>query len=360
MIKSNPVLTRLLSLALMGTLAAFARSAAADEPKPETPQTLSWEGKEGPGKGKQIVLIAGANEYNPEVGLPILGRILAEHHGFTCTVLFTQNKKTGEIDPNTSDNLPGLEALDHADLMIILCRFRALPDDQMKHIVDYLEAGKPVIGMRTATHSFQYPKDTQSAYKKYTHNSKDPGFDGGFGRQVLGETWINHLGPNATTSTRGIFAAGAAGDPILRGIADGEIFGATGVYAVRLPLLPNCKTLLLGQVTEGKTPEGRALDTLLVGKPAQGKKQAEIKPNDPMMPVAWTRTYSLVDGKTGRVFTTTMGSAADLQNEAMRRLMVNAAYWAVGLEEKIPAKADVTIGSSWPAYKKGMKPSDLR
>src|SRR5690349_4054875 len=113
----------MLSLTAVVCLCHLAR---ADDAK----QWVTWEGKEGLGKGRHIVLIAGANEYNPESGLPILGHILAERHGFNCTVLFTINKKTGEIDPGTNDNIPGLEALDHADLMVILCRFRALPDEQ--------------------------------------------------------------------------------------------------------------------------------------------------------------------------------------------------------------------------------------
>ena len=308
------------------------------------PQWLSLAGKDGAGKGKSIVLIAGSNEYGPETGLPLLARILAEHHGFNCTVLFTINKKTGEIDPGTADNIPGLQALDHADLMIILARFRVLPDDQMKHVVDYLESGRPVIGMRTATHAFRYPDTSDSSYKKFSSTSKVPGFDGGFGRQVLGETWITHHAPNATTSTRGKFASDAAGDPILRGIGDGEIWARTGAYGVRLPLLPGCKTLLLGQVIDGPKP---------TDKPAEGKL------NDPMMPVAWTRTYTLPEGKTGRAFTTTMGSADDLQNEAMRRLMVNACYWAAGLEAQIPEKANVDLVGTPTPFKKGMKPADL-
>jgi hypothetical protein len=318
-------------------------SVMADPPTTQ-PQWLTLPGKEGPGKGKSIVLIAGSNEYGPETGLPLLARILAERHGFDCTVLFTINQKTGEIDPNTADNIPGLEALDHADLMIILARFRALPDDQMKHVVDYLESGRPVIGMRTATHAFKYPDKSTSLYKKYSSTSKEPGFDGGFGRQVLGETWITHHAPNATTSTRGVFAPDAAADPILRGIADREIWARTGAYGVRLPLRPGCKTLLLGQVIDGPKP---------TNKPAEGKL------NDPMMPVAWSRTYTVAKGKSGRAFTTTMGSAEDLQNQAMRRLIVNAAYWATGMEDKIPDKANVDLVGPPTPFKKGMKPADL-
>src|SRR5271168_4525459 len=84
---------------------------------------------------KNIVLISGDEEYRSEELLPQLAKILATHHGFRCTVLFAIDPKTGKIDPDQVDNIPGLEALDTADLMVIMTRFRDLPDNQMKHIV---------------------------------------------------------------------------------------------------------------------------------------------------------------------------------------------------------------------------------
>ena len=89
-----------------------------------------YEGKQGPGRGKHIVLIAGDEEYRSEEAMPQLGKILAVHHGFKCTVLFSQNPDTGEIDPNNQKNIPGLEALKTADLMMVNLRFRNLPDEQ--------------------------------------------------------------------------------------------------------------------------------------------------------------------------------------------------------------------------------------
>jgi hypothetical protein len=90
------------------------------------------EGGEGPGKGKQVVLISGDEEYRSEEGLTQLAKILARHHGFSCTVLYAIDPATGEINPNQSDNIPGLESLRKADLMVIATRFRNLPDAQMK------------------------------------------------------------------------------------------------------------------------------------------------------------------------------------------------------------------------------------
>src|SRR2546423_3964388 len=89
------------------------------------------EGTEGPGKGKHIVLVSGDEEYRSEEALPQLAKILAKHHGFKCTVLFAINPDDGTIDPKNTHNIPGLEALDHADLMVIFTRFRDLPDEQM-------------------------------------------------------------------------------------------------------------------------------------------------------------------------------------------------------------------------------------
>src|ERR1700704_2753950 len=83
---------------------------------------LVLEGGNGPGKGKHIVLVSGDEEYRSEEALPQLAKILAKHHGFKCTVLFAIDPKDGTINPNVNNNIPGLEALKTADLMIIATR----------------------------------------------------------------------------------------------------------------------------------------------------------------------------------------------------------------------------------------------
>ena len=301
---------------------------------------LVFEGGEGPGKGKHIVLVSGDEEYRSEEALPQLGKILSKHHGFKCTVLFAINPADGTIDPNKNDNIPGLDALKTADLLIIFTRFRNLPDAQMKLIVDYLEAGKPIMGMRTATHAFNL--------KSPTYNKTWPK---GFGREVLGENWVNHHGAHGRESTRGIIVKGEETNPILRGIKNGDIWGPTDVYTVSLPLPGDSKPLVMGQVLVGMKPDD---------KPLEGEK------NDPMMPVAWVKTYK---GKTdkARVFTTTMGAATDMEAEGTRRMLVNAAFWALGMEDRIPEKSKVDIvGEFKPTpfgfgkAKKGLKPADYK
>ena len=208
-----------------------------------------YEGGKGPGAGKHIVLISGDEEYRSEEALPCLGKILSVRHGFKCTVLFAIDPKSGAIDPNQSSNIPGLKALETADLCVMLLRFRDLPDDQMKYIVDYVEAGKPIVGMRTSTHAFNIRK--YQTYKKYTNGFGGDDYKGGFGRQVLGEKWISHHGGHKRESTRGLIAPGAEKHAIATGIRNGDIWGPTDVYGVRLPLPGDSKPIILGQVLKG-------------------------------------------------------------------------------------------------------------
>lgn len=308
---------------------------------------LELTGGPGPGQGKHIVLVSGDEEYRSEEALPQLAKILSKRHGFRCTVLFAIDKNDGTINPEERGNIPGLEALRSADLMILFTRFRDLPDDQMKEIVEYVESGRPILALRTATHAFDLK--SSPTYARYTWNNKD--WDGGFGRQVLGETWVSHHGDHGKQSTRGLIAPEARDHPITRGIADGDIWGPTDVYGVRLPLPGDSQPLVLGQVLAGMHKDDA---------PVSGEK------NHPMMPIAWIKTYTGTSNQPARVFATTMGASQDLQSEGLRRLLVNAAYWAVGLEDKIPERSNVGIVGrfeptpfSFGGHRKGVRPSDL-
>jgi hypothetical protein len=265
------------------------------------------------GKGKRVVFVVGDQEYRSEESMPVFAKLLAAHHGFRCTLVLPRNPRTGEVDPGVSDNLVGLEALDKADLMVLFLRFQELPDAQMKHIIDYTNSGRPIVALRTSTHAFNYQKNSSSPYARYSFRSRE--FEGGYGRQVLGETWINHYGAHQKESTRGLPAPGMERHPILRGVEN--VWGPSDVYAITT-LSGDSKPLLLGQVLAGMDP----------ASPPNTAKQ--------LVPVAWTKSY-----KTARVFTTTMGHPGDFLNESFRRMMVNACYWALSLEAKIPAHAKV-------------------
>ncbi|MCA9074272.1 MAG: ThuA domain-containing protein [Planctomycetaceae bacterium] len=293
-----------------------------------------YEGTQGPGQGKHIVLISGDEEYRSEEALPQLGKILAEHHGFRCTVLFAIDPKTGDINPNHGSNIPGLEALDTADLMVIFTRFRDLPSDQMQHVDEYLRAGKPVIGMRTSTHAFNVSGDKPWAHYGNGYQGENSAWADGFGRLVLGEKWISHHGHHKHESTRGILVEDATDHPILRGISDGEIWGPTDVYGVRLPLPGDSQPLVLGQVVARDGDFNP--DDAFYGMSPKDSQPVSGEKNDPMMPIAWTKSYQVPGGESGRSFTTTMGASTDLVNDGLRRLLVNAAYWLLEMDDEIP------------------------
>lgn len=317
-------------------------------------QGLVYRGTAGPGLGKHVVLLAGDEEYRSEEGLPQLAKILSERHGFTCTVLFSVNER-GEIDPEARTRQQGLSALAKADLCIMLLRFRCWPDVDMKHFVDYYLSGRPFLGLRTSTHAFDYPPDSTSPYRKYAWKSTE--WPGGFGKQVLGETWVDHWGIHGRQATRGLPESAKKEHPILRGV--GLLFGPSDVYEAHP--LQDAEVLVRGQVLSGMQP---------TSQPAQGRRKTSLgveQPiDDPMMPIVWTREPVNEAGKRNRILTCTMGAATDLADESLRRLLVNGVYWLVGLEAKIPTKADVTfVGKYEPSefgfggFRKGVKPSEI-
>lgn len=305
-------------------------------------QWVTYEGREGPGNGKHIVLISGDEEYRSEESFPMLGKILSQRHGYRCTVLFSQDKNTGEINPDEQTNIPGMHLVDDADLLILGLRFRELPDKDMKHFVDYITAGKPFIALRTSTHAFNYTRDKSSPYAMYSFDNKD--YRGGFGMQLLGETWWTHHGHHKKESARGLIDGENMKHPILKGVKD--IWGDSDVYGVRD--LPADATVLVW----GLTLSGMKPDSL----PNYDKS---------IMPITWLLDYQVPGGQTGGALTSTIGAATDLENEGLRRLVVNAAYYFTGLEDKINGEANVDyIGEYKPSnfsfggYKKGVKPSD--
>jgi len=326
------LLGQTLPLAVAMTLHSIPGADLAAAPMQTEDPWVVYEGGEGPGAGKHVVLISGDEEYRSEEFLPQLGKILSQRHGFKCTVLFSIDDG-GAIDPETVDNIPGLAALDDADLMVMMLRFRDLPDAQMKHIVDYVESGKPMLGIRTSTHAFNIKE--HETYKRYSFRNSE--WEGGFGRQVLGETWVAHHGGHGSQCTRGLLAEENAEHPILRGLKSGDIWDPTDVYTVRLPMFEDLRPLVLGEVVDGMKPDDPRL------APWKNDEGETIDKNDPIMPVAWVRDWEAPNGVKARVFGTTMGTSEALLSEGSRRLYVNACYWAIGLEAKISDDLDVTL-----------------
>jgi len=281
---------------------------------------LSFLGKEGPGKGKHIVLVSGDEEYRSEESMPMLAKILSERHGFDTTVLFSWSKDGSYLDPNNITGVLGWEKLGKADLMIIGTRMRAYTPETIEHLGAYLNAGKPVIGFRTATHAF-----------KGGGKMGEIGA-GEWGLKILGERWVNHHGDHKHEGARGVIAEGRENHPVLNSVKD--VFGPSDVYVVR-HLTDKDTVLLRGAVTESLDPKS---------KPVAGPK------NDPMMPLAWLHSYQSPDGKSGgKSFSTTMGASVDFLSEDLRRLIVNASYHLLGME--VPAQAEVAfVDPFYPSF----------
>ncbi len=318
-------------LCVVGTVTAVDADPT-KHPVPESPLWLTFPAKAGPAAPKHIVLIAADQEYRSECALPMLAKILAERHGFHCTVLFSLNDKD-EVDPTKKiryddkkaiHKIAGLEYLEHADLVILFSRLISLPEDDLKQFTKYLDSGKPIIGIRTANHGLL----------DFDYKVKDKRVD--LGDDVFGGAFRSHHGRWQQDSTRGIIVEKNKDHPILNGVQN--IWGLTDVY----------RTFKEG----GNLPAG--CTSLVDGQPLMGRKQTDkINPDLIALPVAWVKTWIGNTGKTARVFNTTMGSAEDFENEGLRRLTVNAIYWCLAIEKQIDPKSSVEFVGEYKPLKSG-------
>lgn len=276
-----------------------------------------------PAKGQsigKIVLVSGDEEYRSEESMPMLAKILSVHHGFDCTVLFSMSEDGTYVDPNHSAGVVGWEALNDADLMIIGTRFRTPSEAQSVNITKFINDGKPLIGIRTATHAFN-GKGSFGGDVSY----------GNFGRKILGEQWVNHHGQHKRQGARGVLVDAAKDHPILNSVSD--VFAPSDVYGVT-HLTDNNTILLRAAVTETLDPKSANID---------GPK------NDPMQPFAWLHPYVSPAGTKGQSFCTTGGASVDLVNEDLRRMLVNAAYFLTG--NTVPEKANVSyVDPFYPTF----------
>ena len=249
----------------------------------------------GSAKKPLIVFVTGDHEYSGEATLPIMAAALEKNYGFRTKVL------KASPDHNAEENIPGLEALKDADLAVFFLRWRRLPADQVKFIEDYVKSGKPVMGFRTTTHAFNYPKghalEKWNSFGELAFNAP-PGWGG--------KSNHTHYGHNSSTDVSIIPAA--AKDPLLTGVTD-SFHARSWLYKV-LPDYP----------AKGST-------WLLMGHAVNPDKKDAID-----NPVAWTgvNTYG------GRFFMTTLGHPEDFDLEPFQRLVINAIHWAAG--KPVPKK----------------------
>jgi type 1 glutamine amidotransferase len=256
---------------------------------------LSFECVASPSKS-HIVFVTGDHEYGSERTMPILAKAFEEKFGCQVTVLFAEPNEQSET------NIPGLKALEQADLAVFFLRWRQLPDDQLTYIRKYLDSGKPVVGFRTTSHSFNFPaghpNQKWNSFAEETFGAP-PGWGGPAGH--------THYGHKSSTD---VFVNPLVSDhPILRGVEQ-EFHVRSWLYHV----VPNY-------------PPGDAT-RLLIGRAVDPDHKAV--PN----PVAWT--YHTKKG--GKAFFTTLGHPEDFQVESFQRLVVNGIHWAL----------DKSVPQEWP------------
>jgi len=224
-----------------------------------------------------VVIVMAEDEYRTERTLPVFA--LAElGKGFRVSMVFANEK-------NRND-LPGIDVLNEADVAVFSVRRRVLPPEQMAIIRKYVDAGKPVVGIRTASHGFAPASGKMPAgMTAWTE----------FDRDVLGGNYTGHHGGGVRTALT--LAKGAGEHPILQGVSLDGLEGHGSLYKVS-PLGKTTRALLIGSIP-GKSAE----------------------------PVAWVNTSKAG----GRVFYTSLGHVDDFKQPGFNRLLRNAVSWAAGV-----------------------------
>jgi type 1 glutamine amidotransferase len=260
-------------------------------------------------KGPHIVFVSGDHEYGSEETFPLLAAELGKRYGFQTTVVKSYP------DENAEENIPGLEALEKADLAVFYLRWRRLPKDQLEHIRKYLDSGKPVVAFRTTTHAFNYPR----GHELEKWNSFAADYLGGPPGWGNGHT---HYGHNSSTDVT--IVPESANDPILTGV-EKSFHVSSWLYHV-LPNYPpaDAKRLLIGHAVNSEKKD--AIDN----------------------PVAWTWKNKAQ----ARVLMTTLGHPEDFQVESFQRLVVNGIHWA--LSKPVPKKwaGKMTIDVKYHGFRK--------
>jgi nicotinamidase-related amidase/type 1 glutamine amidotransferase len=238
-------------------------------------------------KRPHVVFLIGENEYKTASSLTALAHSELESRGIACTFVHADTKNINDF--------AGAEAIKTADLLFVSVRRRTLPKQQLALVRAHAEAGKPIIGIRTASHAFSLRggKQPPAGHAAWSE----------FDRDVLGGNYRGHHGGSQPVALK--LADGSKDHPILRGVNIAAIKGGGSLYRTG-PIAKTATALLIGSI-----------------------------PNQPAEPIAWTHTY-----KGGRVFYTAMGHVKDFSQDDFRQMMVNAVFWAI--DRKVQKKGHVS------------------
>lgn len=212
----------------------------------------------------KVAMLSGSTEYHSDESLKILAQHLETFDNVHCTTLYGKDK--------SGDPLTNIDALDTADLAIVFTRRLQPPAEQLGRFKKFCASGKPIVGIRTASHAFQDWLD--------------------FDKLILGGNYQNHYGDLGRMDVKVVDAA--RDHPILAGVEP--------AFTSKYSLYKNP-----GVGADGK------VKVLLTGSIP-----------DHTEPVAWARER---DGG-GRVFYTSLGGPADFEIDNFLRLLTNGLFWA--------------------------------
>ncbi len=235
------------------------------------------------------MFLVGEAEYASQVSMPPLAREFEKKHGWRVTICPSDPIEDGR----DSYAFTGMDGLEDVDVLVIFTRFRRLQQRQMEMLLRYVADGRPVVGLRTSTHSFDFPEGSE-----YHRQNID------FGTTVFGTPWRYHHGHGASTDVSVI--PEKKGHPILRGV-ESRFHVRSWLYHV-LPLPAGCDFLLVGKAVDSEIKD-----------PARSMEN----------PVAWTTTCN-----GGRVFYTSLGHPEDFACASFRTLVMNGIVWAAGKQRE--------------------------
>ena len=259
------------------------------------------------------VIVVGTLHYSPELTMPVFAKEL-ERFGFRTTVVIGE----GNPERKTKNVLPGIEILADADLVIFFMRFLKLPDSEWQPIEDYLKSGKPMIGLRTANHSFKYP----AGHKRFSWNDD-------FGKRALGTPYIVHQ----SSTTQISVVENSLQHPIMTNVTKSKWVSPGTLYLTRLE--DDCIPLVNGSGDGKARTLKKAFGTI------------EVKPHESdVVAWAWKNEWG------GKVFGTSFGHPGDFAEESFVRMLINAACWSVN--RPLPS-ADQKV-STWNIERIDKKP----